>query len=145
MKSMDVLKLENQICFPLYAASRQITALYRPLLEALGLTYPQYLVLMVLWEHQEITVKQLGELLLLDSGTLTPLLKRMEEKGWVERTRSREDERVVNISLTTAGKKLKQKAAPIPEQLVCGIEMKEKDLKTLRDLLNKMLAGITQV
>lgn len=142
---MEHLKLQNQVCFPLYAASRQITALYRPILEALGLTYPQYLVLLVLWEHEKITVKQLGELLLLDSGTLTPLLKRMEEKGWVERARSSDDERVVNISLTAAGKKLKQKASHVPEQLACGIEMSEKELKTLRQLLNKMLTAITHV
>lgn len=138
-----MLKLENQICFPLYALSRQVTALYRPLLEALGVTYPQYLVLLVLWEHETVSVKQLGDILLLDSGTLTPLLKRMEEGGWVERERSREDERVVQISLTAAGKKLKLKAATIPEQLVCGIDMNEKELKTLRGLLNKMLAKVT--
>ncbi|BAV05096.1 organic hydroperoxide resistance transcriptional regulator [Filimonas lacunae] len=141
---MDLLKLENQICFPLYAASRQMTALYRPLLEELDLTYPQYLVMMVLWEHQEITVRQLGDILLLDSGTLTPLLKRMEEKGWVARVRSSEDERVVNISLTAAGKKLKQKAKTVPERLVCNTGMEEGELKQLRELLYKMLTQITQ-
>jgi len=141
----ELLKLENQICFPLYALSRQVTALYRPLLDALGVTYPQYLVLLVLWEHDTMSVKQLGEVLLLDSGTLTPLLKRMEEGGWVERVRSREDERVVHISLTAGGKRLRQKALTIPAQLACSIEMNEKELKTLRSLLNKMLAKVKQV
>jgi DNA-binding MarR family transcriptional regulator len=141
---IEQLKLESQICFPLYALSRQVTALYRPLLDVLGVTYPQYLVLLALWEHDTMNVKQLGEVLLLDSGTLTPLLKRMEEGGWVERVRSREDERVVQISLTAGGKRLKQKAATIPEQLACSIEMNEKELKTLRSLLNKMLAKVKQ-
>lgn len=141
---MDLLKLENQICFPLYATSRRITALYRPLLEQLDLTYPQYLVMMVLWQQEEVSVKQLGEVLLLDSGTLTPLLKRMEEHGWLARTRSSEDERVVNITLTAAGKKLKLKAKHIPEQLACNLGMSEKELIQLRDLLNKMLHTISQ-
>ena len=141
---MDALKLENQICFPLYAASRQITALYKPLLEKMALTYPQYLVMMVMWEYEHRTVKQLGGLLLLDSGTLTPLLKRMEEQGWLSRTRSLDDERVVNISLTNAGRKLKTKALAIPRQLACNIGMEEKDLQTLQFLLLKMMNTLNQ-
>lgn len=139
---MSVLKLENQICFPLYAASRQITALYRPLLDELDLTYPQYLVLLVLWEHHVMTVKELGELLYLDSGTLTPLLKRLEEKGIVKRSRDTADERVVNIALTPAGKKMEQKATKIPEKLACEMEMSEKEMRQLHTMLHKVLKKV---
>ncbi|WP_431198814.1 MarR family winged helix-turn-helix transcriptional regulator [Mucilaginibacter sp. P19] len=114
----DLLKLENQICFPAYAFSRNLTNLYRPLLAQLDITYPQYLVLMVLWEHQTQTVNQLGEKLYLDTGTLTPLLKRLEQKGLINRIRGKQDERVVMISLTTSGTQLKGKAIHIPIELV---------------------------
>lgn len=142
---MTLLKLENQVCFPLYAASRQITALYRPLLEELGLTYPQYLVMMVLWEHSVMTVKELGELLYLDSGTLTPLLKRLEEKGFVKRTRDAQDERVVNIALTPAGRKMEKSAENIPAQLACEMDMSEKELKQLRATLHKLLQKVGHI
>lgn len=114
---MNPLALSNQLCFRAYALSRHITAMYQPLLKKLGLTYPQYLVMLVLWESGEISVKHMGEQLMLDSGTLTPLLKRMEEAGLLQRRRSSEDERVVLISLTDKGKKLKSKAAGIPGEL----------------------------
>ena len=108
------LLLDNQLCFALYSTSLAMTKLYKPLLEALGLTYPQYLVMLVLWEHDDVTVSSLGERLFLDSGTLTPLLKRMETADLLARTRSKEDERRVHISLTATGRDLKTQAAKIP-------------------------------
>ncbi|MVN91269.1 MarR family winged helix-turn-helix transcriptional regulator [Mucilaginibacter aquatilis] len=135
----DLLKLENQICFPAYAFSRNLTNLYRPLLAELDITYPQYLVLMVLWEHKEQTVNQLGEKLHLDTGTLTPLLKRLELKKLVNRTRSKQDERIVLISLTTLGIKLKEKAQHIPMELVKCSNVSIDELMQLKALLNKVL------
>ncbi|MGQ3133042.1 MAG: MarR family winged helix-turn-helix transcriptional regulator [Flavobacteriales bacterium] len=114
---MNPLALSNQLCFRAYALSRHITAMYQPLLKKLGLTYPQYLVMLVLWENDAISVKQMGEQLMLDSGTLTPLLKRMEEAGLLQRKRSAEDERVVHIRLTDKGQELKNKAKAIPGEL----------------------------
>lgn len=111
----EALRLDNQLCFALYSASLAMTKAYKPLLDALGLTYPQYLVMLVLWEHGALSVSELGERLSLDSGTLTPLLKRMESGGWLQRARSHEDERRVLVSLTPAGRKLKARAARIPE------------------------------
>ena len=108
------LQLDNQLCFALYSASLAMTKLYKPQLEALGLTYPQYLVMMVLWEHGTVSVSGLGEHLFLDSGTLTPLLKRMEAAGWLQRSRSTEDERKVLVAPTPAGRKLKSRAARVP-------------------------------
>lgn len=133
------LKLENQLCFPIYALSREITAMYRPLLDELGLTYPQYLVLLVLWEEEHQTVNQLGEKLRLDSGTLTPLLKRLEQKGIVIRNRSTVDERVVNVSLTKEGEALKNKAVCIPEQLADSLTITIDELVQLRSIINKIL------
>ncbi|MGF7042290.1 MarR family winged helix-turn-helix transcriptional regulator [Mucilaginibacter lappiensis] len=133
------LKLDEQLCFPLYALSREITNLYRPLLEELNITYPQYLVLLVLWETNEQTVNQLGEKLRLDSGTLTPLLKRLEQKGIVNRSRSTKDERIVLISLTNLGASLKEKAECIPEKLVDSFGVSEDDLLHLKKIVNKIL------
>ncbi|MGN7471254.1 MarR family winged helix-turn-helix transcriptional regulator [Brevibacillus sp. SAFN-007a] len=113
----ELLKLENQLCFTIYACSREITRMYRPYLEEMGITYPQYLVMLVLWEREACTVKELGERLFLDSGTLTPLLKRMQEAELVTRTRSSRDERVVVIRLTEKGAKLKATACQIPQTL----------------------------
>ena len=112
------LLLDNQLCFALYSASLAMTKLYKSLLESLGLTYTQYLVLLVLWEHETLTVSELGERLYLDSGTLTPLLKRMEAAMLLQRTRSAQDERRVLITLTAAGRKLKSRAAKIPACVV---------------------------
>lgn len=112
---MENLLLKNQLCFKFYALSRHITSLYKPLLDELDLTYPQYLVMLVLWEHEVMSVKAVGEQLMLDSGTLTPLLKRLEQKGLLSRNRSTEDERKVNVSLTAEGREANQKAACIPE------------------------------
>ncbi|TGL60955.1 MarR family winged helix-turn-helix transcriptional regulator [Leptospira sarikeiensis] len=131
----DSLKLEKQICFPLYASSRAVTALYRPLLEEFDLTYPQYLVLLVLWETDKIPLKDIGDRLFLDSGTLTPLLKKMESNGLLTRERSDQDERSLVVRLTTKGKKLQKKAICIPERLLeeSGLTLeKVTDLK--RDL-----------
>ncbi|WP_209123846.1 MarR family winged helix-turn-helix transcriptional regulator [Alkalihalobacillus sp. BA299] len=136
------LKLENQICFKIYTAERQITKLYRELLDELEVTYPQYLVLLVLWEEESMTVKALGERLFLDSGTLTPMLKRMEANEIIVRRRSLEDERSVIISLTEKGTKLKEKADCIPTQLIENLSMSKDELKILNQTLNIILDRI---
>lgn len=115
----DLLCLDEQLCFAVYSASRALTRAYGPLLEPLGLTYPQYLTMLVLWEKDGMTVKEIGERLALDSGTLTPLLKRLEQQGYVERKRSTEDERVVHVALTQTGKHLRLKAKKVPLALAC--------------------------
>ncbi|SHE87641.1 MarR family winged helix-turn-helix transcriptional regulator [Dysgonomonas macrotermitis] len=141
---IDYLKLENQVCFPIYALSRQITALYRPHLDKLGLTYPQYLVMMVLWEYKSRTVKELGEMLFLDSGTLTPLLKRMEACGLINRKRSETDERIVNIVITPKGMQLKEKATDIPSKIKEGLQADDEQLSQLKNQLNKMIDSATK-
>ncbi|MBH0172550.1 MarR family transcriptional regulator [Fictibacillus sp. 23RED33] len=138
MKS-ETLKLENQICFKIYTAEREITKLYRELLKELNVTYPQYLVLLLLWEKHSLSVKELGQRLFLDSGTLTPMLKRMEANGLVERKRSPEDERSVIISLTEKGEGLKEKAECIPSQLTENILMKKEEMTLLNKTLTSML------
>lgn len=135
----DVLKLENQLCFPLYAAAREIVNRYKPMLDKIDLTYTQYIALMVLWEHISINVKELGKHLYLDSGTLTPLLKRLESKGFVTRERSREDEREVIITITEAGEKLREEALTIPEQMGSCIPFSPEEAGTLYTLLYKLL------
>lgn len=139
---MELLKLSNQVCFPLYALSRKITSHYQPLLDKLEITYPQYLVMMLLWEFKALSVKDIGNQLLLDSGTLTPLLKRLEDKGYVIRTRSVEDERVVMITLTEDGKKLKRKASDVPEKLMASLGFSPAEMMALgkmaREFLNKI-------
>lgn len=125
------LYLENQLCFPLYAASRLTTKLYEPFLNALDITYPQYLVLLVLWKEGSQSVTEIGELLLLESNTLTPLLKRMEQKGLLERKRSEKDERKVLISLTSTGEALKQEASTIPDKLLTSFAGNEPDYTAL--------------
>jgi MarR family transcriptional regulator, organic hydroperoxide resistance regulator len=117
----DQLKLENQLCFPIYALSRLIIREYGPLLEELGLTYPQYLVMLVLWESDGLTVNEITEKLLLNTNTVTPLLKRLESQGLIMRQRSKEDERRVVVTLTSQGVALKEQAASIPERLVTGL------------------------
>ncbi|MCP3738609.1 MarR family winged helix-turn-helix transcriptional regulator [Rossellomorea sp. BNER] len=138
----DILKLENQICFKIYTAEREITRLYRGLLAELGVTYPQYLVLLVLWEVDSISVKELGKKLLLDSGTLTPMLKRMETNDLVKRERSLEDERSVIISLTKKGESLKEKANCVPSQLLENLSMDQDELKTLDKALETILERV---
>jgi DNA-binding MarR family transcriptional regulator len=134
----EQLKLENQICFPIYAASRLITREYQPLLDELGLTYPQYLVLMVLWEHDGLPVNEIGQRLLLYTNTVTPLLKRMEAQGLVARRRSAEDERRVIVSLTARGRALQEQAAAIPAKLVAGLSAEGVDEQALHDMLAQL-------
>jgi len=136
---MERLHLNNQICFPLYALSRQMTALYRPYLEELDLTYPQYLVMLLLWEHDKMSVKEIGCELWLDSGTLTPLLKRMEEQGFVSRLRSTLDERVVEVQLTKDGKQLQKKALEIPDHISSELSISNTQLKNLKRELSAIL------
>jgi DNA-binding MarR family transcriptional regulator len=133
---MAGIRLDEQLCFALYSASRAVTAAYRPLLDELNLTYPQYLVLLVLWEEEPCTVGHLGDRLHLDSGTLSPLLKRLESAGLVLRQRATDDERRVHISLTPAGRALEQRAACIPDRLLGGVEGAAADLAALREALN---------
>lgn len=135
----EILKLENQLCFPLYAAAKEVVNRYKPLLDKLDLTYTQYIAMMVLWEYKSIGVKELGKHLYLDSGTLTPLLKRLEAKGLVKRERSMEDERAVNITITEAGEKLKQEALGIPAQIVKCMPLSMEEAGTLYTLLYKLL------
>lgn len=135
----EVLRLNNLICFLLYAASREITQIYKPLLDELGITYPQYLVLIVLWEKDKQTVNQIGEKLLLDSGTLTPLLKRLEQKELVNRKRSSVDERIVEISLTRQGVNLKEKAECIPAKMAGQLDISLNEVETFKRMANKIL------
>ena len=135
----DALSLKNQLCFPIYALAKDVVNHYRPLLDELDVTYPQYLVLMVLWDNEEQTVGQLGEKLFLDSGTLTPLLKRMEQKEMVIRKRSAADERIVNLSLTSKGKALKEKAKNIPHRMMESMGITQDELQILKEITTKIL------
>ena len=138
----EQLLLKNQLCFPLYACSRKIVGNYTPYLKPLGLTYTQYIVMMVLWENDKVNVGQLGEILHLDAGTLTPLLKRLEKAGYVSRERSKEDERVTVISITPEGEALKEKCRDIPMKMAMeGSGLSEKDAGELYRLLYKFLEG----
>ncbi len=139
---MDPLKLENQLCFPLYAAARGVVKLYTPLLDEIGLTYTQYVTMMLLWEHRRLSVKQLGERLYLDSGTLTPLLTKLEAQGLVTRQRSPEDERSLIVTLTDAGAALREKAHGIPAALGQCLQLDAEEAKTLYALLYKLLGQI---
>ncbi len=135
----DVLKLENQLCFPLYAAARTVEKRYYKLLSEIDLTYTQYITMMVLWQEKEISVKALGERLFLDSGTMTPVLKSLEKKGFVKRERSKQDERVVMVSATKSGEILKEKAKDIPNKIAACFNLKEEEAVTLYKLLYKVL------
>jgi DNA-binding MarR family transcriptional regulator len=135
--------LEDQLCFALYAASRAMTARYRPLLDAIGLTYPQYLVMMLLWEEDNQTVGQLGARLSLDSGTLSPLLKRLTTAGLVTRHRRVEDERSVAIALTDAGRALRDKADAISEEIICALDMDRAEFADLKAKLNLVTERVT--
>ena len=135
------LRLGNQLCFPLYAASREIIRHYRPHLEALDLTYTQYITMMVLWEEGELSVKQLGKRLYLDSGTLTPLLKSLQAKGYVTRKRNEADERVLMVRLTEAGLALREKAVAVPEGMRACVALSEEEAALLYKLLYKLLSN----
>ena len=139
----EALRLDNQLCFPLYAASRRIISAYTPFLKPLGLTYTQYIVFLVLWEKDGITVGEIGERLRLDNGTLTPLLKKMEKAGYVSRERSSKDERVVLITLTKEGKAMKKKAREIPFQVGSCLCIDPKEAKQLKEMLDKLLTDDT--
>ncbi len=138
-KNYDALKLKNQLCFPLYAASREILRKYTPLLKKLNLTYTQYIVMLVMWEHKSLTVGNISKLLYLDTGTLSPLLKAMEEKGLIQRVREKNDERVVTISITPGGDALQEKALSVPEQMGKCINLTEEEAKVLYGILYKLL------
>ncbi|WP_413558552.1 MarR family winged helix-turn-helix transcriptional regulator [Bdellovibrio sp. HCB209] len=132
------LLLQNQLCFPIYAASRQITQLYAEHFKAFDLTYPQYLVFLVLWEKAPRKVTEIADLLLLDTGTITPLIKRMEKRGWVSRKRSVKDERSVEVHLTAEGRKLEKQFATVPDKLLCNVECKTSELQAIHKNLNKL-------
>ena len=138
----DSLKLENQLCFPLYACAKEVVKKYKPFLDELDITYTQYIAMMVMWEHKTMNVKELGEYLFLDSGTLTPLLKTLEKKGFVTRTRSKEDERNLVVSVTEAGFALRDKALDIPKKVVGCIDLDKEDAKELYVLLHKLMNKI---
>lgn len=137
----EALKLENQLCFPLYAAARQVVSLYTPYLKELGLTYTQYIVFLVLWEGKPVTVGELCRRLYLDNGTLTPLLKKLESSGYIVRARDNTDERVVTISLTQDGEALKERAAQIPQKVGSCIALSAEEAGAMYRLLYKLLRG----
>jgi DNA-binding MarR family transcriptional regulator len=141
----DHLRLDQQLCFPLYAAARAMMQAYQPLLTKLGLTYPQYLVLMVLWEDDGLSVKELGERLYLDSGTLTPLLKRLAEAGLVRRTRAAHDERVVEVFLTGPGKRLEKRAENVPGEIFCKLGVPLEKVRRLRDDVKVLFGQLRRV
>ncbi len=138
------LKLENQLCFPLYACSKEIVRKYKPYLDELELTYTQYITMMVLWDKKEMNVKELGECLYLDSGTLTPLLKKLEAKGYLQRTRSKSDERNLIISITESGEQLKDKAVIVPQKVGQCVNLSEKEVVELYRLLYKVLGNVSE-
>ena len=135
----EALKLENQLCFPLYACSREVIKLYKPFLDELDLTYTQYIAMMVLWERKAVTVKELGKCLFLDSGTLTPLLKKMEAKGLISRNRDQEDERSLIVTLTAEGEALKDRALEVPEKMSQCVRLAPEEAAELYRLLYKLL------
>ena len=142
MDKYDALKLENQLCFPLYACSKAVIRSYKPFLDELELTYTQYIAMMVLWEKKSISVKELGEYLYLDSGTLTPLLKTLEKKDYVKRERSSEDERVLKVSVTDQGIKLRDKAVEVPAKMGSCIGIDGEEAQALYKILYKLLGSL---
>ena len=140
----DSLKLKNQLCFPLYACARESITLYKPYLDKLGLTYTQYITMMVLWENKQLTVKDLGAQLYLDSGTLTPLLKKLEDKGLVSRKRSTVDERNLIVTITEAGDALKDQAIDIPGEMAKCVNLEPEESLVLYKLLYKLLLTVSQ-
>lgn len=138
----NCLKLSNQLCFPLYACAKEIVRRYKPYLDELALTYTQYIAMMVLWEKKEMNVKELGECIYLDSGTLTPLLKKLEAKGYVERHRSKEDERNLIIRITEAGEALRARAVSVPQKMQGCVNLSKEEAGELYRLLYKVLQGM---
>ncbi|SET46891.1 MarR family winged helix-turn-helix transcriptional regulator [[Clostridium] polysaccharolyticum] len=135
----DILKLDNQLCFPLYACSKEIVRKYKPFLDEIDLTYTQYIAMMVMWEHEKLNVKDMGKLLFLDSGTLTPVLKKLEQKGYVLRERDKQDERVLNVTITESGIRLREKALEIPAKMNGCVELNEEEAAQLYQLLRKVM------
>ena len=140
--SVDALRLDNQLCFPLYACAREVVRRYKPFLDALDLTYTQYVTMLVLWERPRLTSKEIGDRLHLDSGTLTPVLKRMDEKGLVTRARDMMDERNLVVALTDRGRALRDEAADIPARLGACLPLTGEEAEALRGLLCKLLDGM---
>lgn len=140
----NALKIENQLCFPLYACSREVIKRYTPYLDAVGLTYTQYITMLVLWEHGAITARDLGLKLFLDSGTLTPLLKKLEQKGLVTRKRDATDERCLVVTVTEEGEKLKEKAVDIPLKMAQCLNLEPEEATELYRILYKMLVDVGQ-
>lgn len=138
----EALKLENQICFPLYAASREVIKQYRPYLDELDLTYTQYIAMMVFWEEKKLSVKELGKKLFLDSGTLTPVLKSLEAKGYVIRSRSKEDERVLDVEITEKGEQLKEQAVSVSQNVAGCVKLDSQEAMQLYGLLYKVLGEL---
>ena len=144
MNRKDALKLENQLCFPLYVASKEVIRRYNPLLKELDLTYTQYLVMMVLWEHGTIGAKELGDKLFLDSGTLTPLIKKMIAKGYLEKTQAEDDLRKITLNITEKGRLLQEKALDVPFSVASCIDLPQKDATDLYRILYEMLHQFMQ-
>lgn len=140
----DALRLDNQLCFPLYACAKEIVRRYKPFLDEFDLTYTQYIAMMVLWEEKEINVKDLGKRLYLDSGTLTPLLKRLEQKGLVARHRDDKDERVLIIAITPEGEALKDEAVKVPRQMAGCVKLEPQEAGELYRILHKLLVGFEE-
>ena len=140
----DALRLENQLCFPLYACAKEVVRIYKPYLDELDLTYTQYITMMVMWEHGELRVKDVGKYLYLDSGTLTPVLKKLEQKGYVSRKRSPIDERDMIISITDVGEALKERAVKVPEQMSACIPMEPEKAMQLYELLHELMGKFTE-
>ena len=140
----DVLKLENQLCFPLYVCAKEVVRAYKPYLDELDITYTQYITMMVMWEHKELRVKDIGEHLYLDSGTLTSVLKKLEEKGFVTRKRSEKDERDLIVTITDKGEALKEKAVHVPEKLGACVELDTQKAKALYDTLYEVIGKLTK-
>ncbi len=139
MDNYDILKIENQLCFPLYASAKEVVRKYKPFLDPLGLTYTQYIAMMVLWEYGQMNVKELGQRLYLDSGTLTPLLKKLEQKGLVSRNRSDQDERTLDVAPTEKGMQLRETALAVPAAMGGCITLTQEEMTTLYSLLYKIL------
>ena len=138
-EAYSCLKLENQLCFPLYACAKEVVRNYKPFLDEMDLTYTQYITMMVLWDKKEMNVKEIGKCLYLDSGTLTPLLKKLESKGYIERHRSKEDERNLMIRITPEGERLKDEALAVPDKMGKCIDLDEREAKELYTILYKIL------
>ena len=140
----EALRLENQLCFPLYACAKEVTRRYKPFLDPLGLTYTQYITMMVMWEKKEVRVKDLGEVLYLDSGTLTPLLKRLEQKGLISRSSYQEDERALCVRITEEGEKLRETAKSVPVGMRACIPLSDEEMLVMKKLLSRTLDAIEQ-